>query len=173
MAYVNHQAMKKHLFFICPADYLEGVINSSFDHENYFVTSLGNSIQLSSDEVEEIKELIETKGIRKITFVLSADNPIVLDAMGKQEFSDIQGLGRLYVETAKQKAQFNLLWQKSNPRISILSHHLKMKIKELRSKLGDWLVDQMIIKAKVYCRRRNIFIEVDHDLIHRESYHLN
>lgn len=165
--------MEKHLYFICPTDHLEMVIKEAYNSDHYFITSLGNSIALHVDKVDEINALIETKGIGQITLILSDDNRIVLDALGNQEFSDIQGLGNLYVETTKQKTLLKLLWQKSNPDISILSYHLNTKIKELRSKLNNRLVGQIKIDARIYLRQLNAFREIHPDLLHREYYSLN
>ncbi len=66
--------MQKHLYFICPTDYLETVIEASFLEENYFLTSLGNSLRLDSETLGEINGFIESKNINEITFVLSEDN---------------------------------------------------------------------------------------------------
>lgn len=56
--------MQKHLYFICPTDHLETVINNTFKQENYYCNSLGNSIKFDSEMVGQINVLIETKNIR-------------------------------------------------------------------------------------------------------------
>ncbi|MFT7073820.1 MAG: hypothetical protein ACJAX3_002820, partial [Patiriisocius sp.] len=61
--------MKKHLFFICPTDYLEFTINQSFKDKNYYFTSLGNSVKFHSETMYEIKHLIRKYDIREISFI--------------------------------------------------------------------------------------------------------
>ncbi len=83
--------MRKHLYFICPTDRLEAVINARFKQENYYWTSLGNSVSFDNERVGEINALMETKSITGITFVLSDDNCMFLDALKDREFSSING----------------------------------------------------------------------------------
>ena len=47
--------MLKHLYFICPTDFLEGVIENVFKQINYYYTSLGNSITFDKDSVKQLK----------------------------------------------------------------------------------------------------------------------
>jgi len=94
--------MKQCLYFICPTDYLETIIERTFDQENYFYSSLGNSVIFTKDELSEIKKLICSKGIREISFVLADDNPIVLDALANQNFSDIRGLKKFYNQVSEE-----------------------------------------------------------------------
>ena len=63
--------MGKHLYFVCPTDNLETVIENHFQNKNYFLSSLGNSLGFSFEVVEEINSLIENKGITEINFVLA------------------------------------------------------------------------------------------------------
>ena len=157
--------MNKRLFFICPTDFLEPVINDTFKGENYFITSLGNSIAFDADKVEEINALIETKGIKEITFILSADNRIVLDAIENKEFSRISGLDNFYDEITHQKRHSRLEWKTINPNNAVLADHLDKKIQELRTKLSKWLADHINIVSKVYYKQSRVFIEINRDLL--------
>ena len=74
--------MQKNLFLLCPTDCLESVVNHVFRNENYFYTSLGNSIVPEKRTLEYIEELITKHHITNVYFVLSNDNPIILDALG-------------------------------------------------------------------------------------------
>ena len=61
------------LYFVCPTDCLERTLDKN-RQENYYVTSLGNSVIFSEEMVEKINSFIESKGIKEITFVLSNNN---------------------------------------------------------------------------------------------------
>ena len=84
--------MQKHLFFVCPTDNLESVINFKFKHENYFLTSLGNSFEFNKDNVNEINiDLqpyllnllrntflkIENENIKNIRFIVSSSENLI------------------------------------------------------------------------------------------------
>ncbi len=88
--------MEKCLFFVCPTDYLESTISKSFHFENYFYSTLGNSIRFTDIELLEIKKLIDRAQIDQIYFVLSLDNKIVQDALGGKNFSKIKGMRDYY-----------------------------------------------------------------------------
>ncbi|MEM8969577.1 MAG: hypothetical protein AAGE93_24380 [Bacteroidota bacterium] len=165
--------MRKHLYFICPTDHLEPLINNTFKQENYYCTSLGNSVKFDNDMVRQIDDLIETENIREITFVLSSDNRIVIDALGNQEFANLHGLDNFYYEIAKQKERLKLQWKSSDLRIPILSYYLNMKVKELQPKLSNRFAGQIKINAKIYKRQEDIFRDVCLDFINREFFSLN
>ena len=95
--------MQKHLFFICPTDALEGLINRAYKEENYFLSSLANSINFSEAVSETINALIETKCITEISFVLSTNNALFLDALSPQNFNSIKVLHPLYKAVNAQK----------------------------------------------------------------------
>ncbi|QTN39793.1 hypothetical protein HZ996_11775 [Cryomorphaceae bacterium] len=69
--------MRKHLFFICPTDFLESVVRESFEGQHYFISSLGNAAPMDALEIGEIQRFIEEKEINEITLLLSDDNRIV------------------------------------------------------------------------------------------------
>lgn len=156
--------MPKRLFFICPTDCLEPVINRVFKDENYFCTSLGNSIAFDKDVIEKLEELIFSKDIREISFVLSSDNRIVLDALGNQDFSEVKGLNNFYNQI-KRVGKYS--------EVPTLSYHLNRKIKELKLGLDGLFFDQLIISGKIYNRQENIFNDIYSDLISVEYFSLN
>ena len=160
--------MSKRLFFICPTDFLETLINQTFEGENYFVTSLGNSVAFDIDQVTEIQALIEAKGIKEINFILSDDNRIVLDAFGNQEFSNIKGLSNFYDQITVQKKYSLFLWQTDDLCNTILSNHLNHKIRELQLKLSHWFVGGIKLNIKIFCRQKQIFSEIHNDLFNLE-----
>lgn len=137
------------------------------------MTSLGNSIAFNKEVIAEVNALIVTKEITEITFVLSDDNRIIMDALNDQNFADVRGLGNFHGEITRQKRRLKLLWQKNNLISPILSYYLNMKIKDVEAKLGHCFVDHLEINAMIYSRQRNIFSEIHSDLFYRESCSLN
>lgn len=165
--------MQKRLYFICPTDFLETVINDSFKGENYFITSLGNSIALDTDKIDGINTLIETIGIQEITFILSMENRIALSALKDREFSGLHGLECFHDDIERQMAYTKIQWKTNNLGDPILYYLLNEKVSELKSKLSNWEVDQIKIGAKIYNRKMNFFTEITPDLINKEYISLN
>ena len=157
--------MNSLLHFICPTDCLETIINGAFRQENYYYSSLGNSVTFNKKVLKETRKLIQEKNIREISFVLSSDNRIVMDAYGNQSFSNIRGLNKFYTKVIEQKEQVETLWQTWNPNSLMLSYYLNDKIKELRAGLNDLADDQFKISGKIYDQQQNIFKEIYPDLI--------
>ena len=157
--------MRKHLYFICPTDHLEPIVNNTFKQENYYLTSLGNSITFDTDMILQVSELLQTNDIRDISFVLSHNNCIVLDALEKQDFSRITGLSDFYNQIARRRDHSEGLWRVNNLQFLILSHHLNDKIKELRLGLKCVSIDPVKINGKIYIRDEKVFKDVYPDLI--------
>ena len=165
--------MHNHLFLICPTDYLESVIANTFNQRNYYFTSLGNSIVFDTATVEQIIELIETKNINEISFVLSDDNSIILDALGKQNFSEITALTGFYDNIIKQKKHSEVSWQTCNRQALILSYYLNNKIKELGKILRGSCFEQLKIYGKIYNRQEMNFSDIYPDSVCRGYFDLN
>ena len=123
--------------------------------------------------VGQIHLLIEAKDIREITFVLSADNRIVMDALGNQNFANVYGLGDFYHILTKQKGRLKRQWKLSDLRISLLSYYLNTRIKELQPKLSKRLAGQIEINAKIYKKQGEAFHDTYLDLIARKCISLN
>lgn len=165
--------MHRSLFLLCPTDCLESVINTTYRHQNYFYTSLGNSFSPSIDTLTHIKKLIKQHDIRRIYFVLSKDNSIILDALGHQLFSDVKGLEPFYNNIIKQKKHSEVLWQKEHWQFSILSHYLNEKIKELRVTFQTLLHHPIYIRGKIYDRDKATFEDIHSELFCVKKHLLN
>ena len=137
--------MHKHLYFVCPSDNLESLIDKKFPQENYFLSSLGSSISFNSDFIEEVNALIESKGIEKITFVLSDDNKFVHDGIKNQNFSNINDLRKLYKNISEHKRLTTKVYLEKNTQKLITSHLLKQKINEMNMNLSEWLSSKVNI----------------------------
>lgn len=165
--------MRKCLYFLCPTDCLESIINNTFKCENYFYTSLGNSFVSDIETIAYIKETIRKHNIREIYFVLSNDNQIILDALGRQFFSGIRGLKKFYNEITRQKEHSEVSWQTDDRQFSVLSYYLNKKIKELQPELRNLLDHPIKIRGKIYNRQENAFKDIYSDLVCREKCYLN
>lgn len=165
--------MQKNLYFLCPSENLEAVIEKSFPQENYFLSSLGNSISFSDDFILDINSLIESKGIGKIIFILSNNNRFILDAMKNQEFKYIKELKEYYKTIEKRKVLTIKSYKNENITSLITSHILKTKINELNSNLFDWIRNKISIEGKIYDPTKNMFFDVRINIIEPESLFLN
>ncbi|MFT4761961.1 MAG: hypothetical protein ACI9XO_001046 [Paraglaciecola sp.] len=165
--------MKKCLYFICPTDFLETVINGAFNQENYYLSSLGNSITFDNQILKETKKLIREKNIDELIFVLSNENRIVLDALRNQHFSMIRGLNKFYKQVVWQQEQIERSWQTRNPQLLTFSYHLNNKIRELKHGLKDLTKDQIKISGKIYNNRKHVFSKIYPDSICMDDSNLN
>ena len=165
--------MKKHLYFICPTDSLESLINHSFDQENYFLTSLGNSMAFDPEKVDQLVELLTTEGIKDITFILSDNNEIVLDALGPKNFSGFGGLKALYNSIATEKRVCEEVWQNGDRHFLILSYYLNGKVNDLRMELDENALDPIHINAKIFKREYETFVDTYPQVVLKDSFALN
>ena len=151
--------MNGHLYFICPTDHLEPVINKVLQGDNYFFASLGNSLVFDEDLCSEIGNLVELKDIQSITFILSDKNKVIRDALLHQDFSRFGRLKGLYDEITNHKEQSRCHGvQDTQIQELILSVHLDSKVKELMTKMP---AQDLNIDAKIYGRVSREFIEVN------------
>ena len=165
--------MQKNLYFLCPSENLEAVIEKRYPQENYFLSSLGNSISFSDDFILDINSLIESKGIGKIIFILSNNNRFILDAMKNQEFKYIKELKEYYKTIEERKVLTIKSYKNENITSLITSHILKTKINELNSNLFDWIRNKISIEGKIYDPTKNMFFDVRINIIDPESLFLN
>lgn len=163
--------MEKCLYLVCPTDCLESIINETFRQENYFYTSLGNSFCSDSKTLEYIRTFIQENHIKKICFVLSINNRIVLDGLGVQNFSAIEGLNSFYDEILVQKERSKPLWHNGNPQFSTLSYYLNQKINALRLELRNASDFPVEISGKIF--HQNDFKPIYSDLVCIEKCDLN
>lgn len=161
------------LYLLCPTDCLETRVNDAFKHQNYFYTSLGNSLSLDDKTVESLKALMLEHSIREISVVLSNDNPIFLDALEGQFFYKISGLDRFYKKIGRQRRHSELIWNADNRRDAILSYFLNNIIKELQLRLANFPFHSVKISGKIYDRFENSFKNVYSNLTCLEKHSLN
>lgn len=157
--------MNKCIYMLCPTDNLESVIRDKFDGGHYFITSLGNAMPLDNVVKGYISRLIKKERINEITFVLSEDNQIVLDALFKQNYSEVRSLGEAYKGLVDYKAQAQYSWPTHHQHPMILSCHLNKKIRELRSSLEHLVPNQIEINGKLFSKSYNSFRPIYPDLI--------
>ena len=165
--------MHKHLYFVCPSDNLEGLIDKKFPQENYFLSSLGNSISFSKDIMQEVNALIELKGIDKITFILSDDNKLIFDGLRNQNFDNINVLKKLYNNISDYKKLTSKVYSEGNLQILVTSNLLNEKIKEIKLSLYDWLSSKVNIDAKIFIRKSEEFKGFPNHLFDPHNLYLN
>jgi len=161
------------LFFLCPTDCLESVINNEYQGSNFFLTSLGISIPYDSSMLKSIKGIINKHNIGEIHFVLSSQNKIVLDAMKEQNFSNIGSLRDFNKLIKLHESQSNLCWKVNDQKLTTLSYYLNQKIITLQLKLSSSLNQHIVLKGKVYKESENTFFDIYPDLFNLKHYNLN
>lgn len=166
-------SIRKHLYFVCPTDSLETVISSCSKEENFYLSSLGNSIAFTEDMIAEINALVETNTISEITFVLSADNRIVKEALEGYKATWLSGLGDFHLEITAQQKKAPFTRQSEYLTAATLSNYLSARAKELEAKLSSYLTERTVINVRIYGRYRNAFCAFSGDLFRQESCRLN
>lgn len=165
--------MSRHLFFLCPTDFLEPVINEVFGCGNTYLTSLGNSIAFDSQMTFEVNEMLRTRDIRNISFVLSDNNRIISDALGDKTFSHIVDLKKFYRNIERQKRHCEEVWSSDYHQFLISSYFLNHKLMQLRAQLNDEFKTRIHLSAKIYKRKDHIFRDICSFSIVRHSMALN
>ena len=163
---------KKCLYLICPTDCIESIINRAYKCENYFYTSLGNSFVFDSKTINELYQIIEKHCITDICFVLSNNNKIIIDALGNQCYSNLNGLNNFYNEITKQKVRSEITSQNNNRKFLLISYYLNNKICELQLLLNA-LSNKPYISGKIYSSCQNIFLDIYSNLVCLDKHHLN
>jgi len=165
--------MHRCLYMICPTDHLESAINNRFEERIYFYTSLGNTVFLNERTLGQIANLIEENSIKEITFVLSEDNNILLDALSRQFFIETRGLNKAYSDFLEYKTQIAEIWQTHHQKDLIISYHLHQKIKALKMGLGDFLLNIPDINGQVYSKSNDSFKLIHSHIVLLDSCQLN
>jgi len=65
---------KNYLFLICPTDYMENVLNSSYRGKAFFYTALGADFNWDYNTQLDLTEFIENQNIKQIVFVVKSTN---------------------------------------------------------------------------------------------------
>lgn len=166
--------MHNRLFFVCPADRLESIINTKFRGVNHYYTSLGDSVIFDHNTVGQIKRLIIKNNIKEIFFVLSNNNPIVLDALGNQEYARITKMTDFYRNLKVDNKYPLVLWHINKNQLSVITPHLSNKIKELEKALSHTFMREIKIEGRIYSGSDFGFYSIKRkDLIWNEEFHLN
>lgn len=165
--------MNSSLFLLCPTDFLEPIIETKYKGANYFYASLGNVLTFDLSTLENIKNLLNKKDIRKIYFVLADDNKIFLDALEEQNLSQIRGLKEFNKVIKNQEKQSELLWYASDSKHLIFSYYLNHKIKELEFNLRNALNHSPTIKGKIYTKSLDTFVDIYPNLVCLKRFNLN
>ena len=151
--------MNKSLYFVCPTDFLESVIdNHSLLDVNYYYTSLGNSVVFNTATLDYIFQFIEKENITKISFVLSDKNTIISDAIYQQAYHSLTGLRNFYDTISKD--YLYKVTDKQAIASQIIQAFLKDKTLQLASELNKAFDQEITIEAKIYDSKEKSFVTI-------------
>lgn len=166
--------MQNRLFFICPTDRLEPIINSAFNGVNYFYSSLGNSVGFDYHTMQYLEQMIEKNNIREIFFVLAYDNAILLDAIGARKYECIYGMSDFYENINIQNNNAVVLSLIHKNLFTILSSHLSRQIKELKQHSPQILENKIYLEGLILNKTDLVFQKQScSNIIWLEDFHLN
>lgn len=153
------------LFLICPTDFLEAAIESNFNGNNYFYTSLGNSIKLEDKKtMEQIENFIKEKYISKVVFVLKENNTIISDIMNDYEYGNLLVASNLNKEINHHKFMMSSYNNKSILQKLCTSGHLNSKV-ILMLNILEPKFPNIEIGALLHTETHPYFIDVIHPLV--------
>ena len=161
------------LYFICPTDCLESVINLAFVNQNHFYTSLGNSVVFDAEMANVVKALVLKHHIKSIYFVLALNNIIVSDVLENQAVYPITDLKNTYAIHIDKKRPTQIPSQLRTHRSVLLSHHLNQKISGLQQILQTLGLDHIAVSGKIYDKDRDEFDKIYSALICTAYFALN
>jgi len=116
---------------LIPTDNLESTKRDRFNGQKFFCSSLGNTLVIEKEILDQIASIVTKNEINEITFSLSESNRIVLDALSNQHYSDIKGLNEAYNHILPHQKDVKNSWDLNNQHAMILSYHLNDKINEI------------------------------------------
>ncbi|MAJ32660.1 MAG: hypothetical protein CMC18_08490 [Flavobacteriaceae bacterium] len=161
------------LFLVCPTDFLESKINEvNYNSNNYFYTSLGNSLNTDFKTLLHIKEILNKHSIDEVHFVLSPSNKIILDALKGQRFSRIRNMGNFYKKINQLKAHKICKTQDGTEYLSI-SFYLNKKVKEVQQFLNISSSTPIKVTGLIYDSKRAEFENIYPVLYGLEYFQLN
>lgn len=161
------------LFLVCPTDFLESKINEvNYNSNNYFYTSLGNSLNTDLKTFLGIKEILNKHSIEEVHFVLSSSNKIILDALKGQSFSSIRNLNNYHKKINQLKAHKICKTQDETEYLSI-SFYLNNKIKEVQQFLNISSLASVKVTGLIYDSKTDHFENIYPALFCLEHFQLN
>lgn len=161
------------MYIICPTEHLEYRINQRFRDNNYFYASLGTSLSLDKDTIEQIIIILKKHCINEITIVLSDQNTIVNDALNNQDFISISGLKESYNQLIIDKMESSKIWSSTHQNTVLLSYYLNFKINELQKSLKSSCNLSCTINAKIYSYKEDKFYNIHSELVNINPIRLN
>jgi len=163
----------KHLYFICPTDNLETIIENTFSNTNYYLSSLGNTINFDQGFIEEVNAQIRAKGISEITFILFDTNRIILDLYALEEKKSMENIDKFFSNEHKNKEDKTISEQQGVYYSQLIATYLYSKIRELQLAMSESSHKHLKINGQVYNRKMNIFTEIKNRTACYSSFSLN
>ena len=156
----------KRLYFICPTDYIEATINQAFEGENYFLTSLGNTLVFDDYKVQEVSALIQMNEIKEVVFVLSDENRFFHETLGSNGLASIVEFSGFFREKNPKRVSSLLRKNGKSHNYILLEAYLDSKLQELNFRLKNSQIDNVEMSTMIYFKQDNSF-STGRDLINQ------
>ncbi|MEM7161199.1 MAG: hypothetical protein AAF487_02050 [Bacteroidota bacterium] len=165
--------MRKKLYFICPTDHLEMEIDRITRVENFYFSSLANSIYLDQETVGQLSDLIETHQIQEINLVLSDENLFWKDDLSFLEATKTKGIIEASKQTKSKRKELRKHFEAEHLNDIVLKHFLKAKQKEMQSRLPKWISASLIFKSFLYVKQKRSLERIRFDRLELLKFSLN
>ena len=165
--------MLKHLYFICPTDNIETIIENTFSNTNYYLSSLGNTINFDQGFIEEVNAQIRAKGISEITFILSDTNRIILDLYSLEEKKSMENIDKFFSNQRKNKEDKAISEHEAVFHSQLIATYLYSKIRELQLAMSESSYNHLKVNAQVYNRQMNMFTKIKNSTACYSSFSIN
>ena len=159
------------LYFICPTDNIEPIINYRSNSTNYFYTSLGNSFSDNTGLI--IRDLIIQKSIQKRKIILKLNNKIIADSLFKQNYISYGLLENHYQQIKKFECLKNQSIQNSSYKKIVTSKIINYKITELKNQLNKIGISNVKICGEIFDSYNKTFNKIYPPIIHLKKHQLN
>ena len=164
--------MAKHLFLICPLDFLEFEIRKNYKDKCFFYSSLGNSISYNNQTIDELIDLIKNEEISLVSMVMSNENEIISNSLKKAKILSVGTKKQYQHQIIGYETVVNEIWEKCDVKSVLTARYLEDKIMELKDELKKFDFN-LEMNPVLYDRKSNTFSNVTEHYTKIQTFHLN
>ncbi len=144
---------KNYLFLICPTDYMENILNSTYREKAFFYTALGADFSWDNSTQLKLIELIESQNVTQIVFVVKSTNRFY------QKTNALENVSKFRINDTLlgiEESLPNCFLNQSHPMLKTMllaSRHLQQQQQQIleTAVLGNFLIHRKIdIKSFVF-----------------------